>query len=1364
MKKFYSLFRWALLVILPGVFFLQPSSAQKIAYSDSWNTAGFTLKAENRGSVTIGYSVNEFTMAPATVLGRSMTNIELPGFWLPNDEGAPNLPGGGRYIAVPKGATPVLTILSMRKEVYRNIDVAPAPRIPLDTEEGPLDYQMNPQFYQRNAFYPESPVLLSGLSQIRGVDVVILGVTPFQYNPVTKELIVYRDLEIEIGFEGGNGQFGEERLRSRFWDPILADAILNSASLPEIDYSRRAIASRSNDGCEYLIIVPDGPEYMTYAQQIKSFRIKQGIQTEIRTLTEIGGNNTALIEAYINDAYANWDPAPAAILFMGDFGTSQTNNILAPIWDSYCASDNIYVDVNNDDLPDIVSARMTANDAAQLEVFVSKFMNYETNPPTNPDFYDHPITALGWQTERWFQICSETVGGYFKYVHGKDPVRINEIYGGNPNSDPWSTATNTSTVIGVFGQAGLQYIPDTPQPLGGWSGGTATQINNAINSGAFLLQHRDHGGETGWGEPAYSNSNINGLTNTDLSFIFSINCLTGKYNWNSECFTEKFHRYTYNNQNSGALGVIGASETSYSFVNDTYVWGMFDNMWPDFMPQYGPMANIAERGLLPGFGNAAGKYFLQQSSWPYNTSNKVVTYHLFHLHGDAFMTLYSEVPQDLTILHDGIILAGLNEFTITADEGSTICLTVGDNIIGLAQGTGAPVVVPITPQNVGTSVVLTVTKTNYYRHEETIQVIPATGAYCIYGTHLIQDTTGNNNGIADYNETVFLNLTMRNVGLANAENVNVTISSSDPYITLLDNTEPYDSILSGQSVSRPFGFEFSIAEDVPDQHKVYFNIQSTDGTNVWNSLFLVNVSAPVLKINSLTINDNTNGNGNGQLDPGEQVQMVINYSNAGHSVAYDVNVHLEGQSGFVEVANPSQNFASIGFFGVFNKTFDVTVDEESPEGVLVDFVNEVTMGSFFMEKTYCEKISAIFEDFETGDFTKYEWESAGNQPWTVTSTFPYAGSHSAKSGAISHNQTSELLIDYRVMLNDSIKFVRKVSSEAGDKLQFYIGNEMAGEWSGTTTGWKTESFPVTPGNKTFRWVYTKNGGTNFGSDCGWLDNITFPVPICLTIWAGPDAEICQGGTFNISESYGTDYVTAEWTSSGTGSFNDNGVVHPVYTPSDEDIQNGSVMLTLTLWNSSGDSVTDEMVLILKGAPEAAPLPQGPDYVDLFTTTTSEYTTEGFEDLDVYSWFLEPAEAGTIEGTTLKAMVTWNPEYLGAAFVSVAAVNECGEGTPSESFEVTVDNTVGMPEAGITGITVYPNPGNGNYRISFSGETDGQVNLRIANLLGKTVYERQIPANGKTEQTIDLTALPDGIYLLRVESRGSCMVTKIVQNR
>jgi len=42
---------------------------------------------------------------------------------------------------------------------------------------------------------------------------------------------------------------------------------------------------------------------------------------------------------------------------------------------------------------------------------------------------------------------------------------------------------------------------------------------------------------------------------------------------------------------------------------------MYDYMWPNFMPDYG---EEGEEMLLPCFANGYGKYFLQQSDWPYN--------------------------------------------------------------------------------------------------------------------------------------------------------------------------------------------------------------------------------------------------------------------------------------------------------------------------------------------------------------------------------------------------------------------------------------------------------------------------------------------------------------------------------------------------------------------------------------------------------------------------------------------------------------------------------------------------------------------------------------------------------------------------
>ena len=443
------------------------------------------------------------------------------------------------------------------------------------------------------------------------------------------------------------------------------------------------------------------------------------------TVDQVGGNTEAAIEAFIDNAYNTWTIKPAACLVLGDYGADGTKNIISHLYphpDSYpdFASDNKYADVNNDDMPDVVFSRITANNANELQIMITKFLNYERNTPVNPRFYDKPITALGWQTVRWFQLCSEVVGGYFSSVQGKHPRRINKVYEGTPGS-VWSTATNTNTVVDYFGPNGLNYIPASPATLGSWDGGNATMINQAIDSGAFMLQHRDHGEYLGWGEPSYKISNINSLTNTDLTFVFSINCQTGAYQRSSECFGEHFHRYFKNGHNSGALGLVCPSEVSYSFVNDTFVWGMYDNMWPDFMPAEG--STPASRGVLPAFGNAAGKYFLKQSSWPYNTSNKQVTYRLFHMFGDAFQVLYTEIPAALTVTHDPEITFGSTSFAIQTNDSAFIALTLGDQILATGYGSSTGPVnltIPILP--VGSQVKITVTKHNFYRYSDLVPV------------------------------------------------------------------------------------------------------------------------------------------------------------------------------------------------------------------------------------------------------------------------------------------------------------------------------------------------------------------------------------------------------------------------------------------------------------------------------------------------------------------------------------------------------------------------------------------------------------------------------------------------------------------
>ena len=929
-----------IILIIINLFLENNSFSQKISYSDNWGNEGFYLAKENIAGVKVNYSIHEFTFENIEIKGEAMKKPMLPGHFLPNDEGAPDLPGKGRYIALPQGAKAVLNITASHTETISNIDISPAPRIPLDTENGPLAYNKSINIYSKNTFYPANPVAISSPTKIRGVDVVMLGITPFQYNPVTKELIIYRDLKIEISFEDGNGHFGDDRLRSRWFDPILSDAILNYSSLPKINYEERSLNNKNRDGCEYLIVSPDGAEFQQWADSIKNFRTRQGILTDVVTLTEIGGNTATLLENYFNNAYNTWTIPPVAVLLLGDFGSSMTDRIISPIWDYYCASDNIYADVTNNSMPDIVFARITARDAAELEVMITKFINFERTPPTNPDFYYHPITALGWQTERWFQICTESIGGFWKNELGKDPVRINEIYVGNPSTDPWSTAQNTYMVVNYFGPSGLGYIPASPSSLGGWSGGTAADINNAINNGAFILQHRDHGGETGWGEPSYHNSDINGLTNTDLTFVLSINCLTGKFNSSQECFAEKFHRHTtYSGDNAGALGLIAASEVSYSFVNDTYVWGVYDNMWPEFMPDYSTTPD--SRGLLPAFGNSGGKYFLQQSGWPYNTGNKEVTYNLFHCHGDAFLNLYSEVPQDLTVVHNTVLLGGIDYFTVQADEGSFIALTNNGEILATADGTGAPLNIAIAPQLPGDTVIVTITKQNYFRYCAYVVVIPPDNAYCTYNSHLINDQSGNADSLMDYAETILLSLYIKNLGLEDANNVDVTLSTNDLFITVTDSTENYGTILSQEIVTVTDGFCFDVANNIPDLHSVIFNVVATDGTDIWESSFAIEAHAPILEYADYEISDPT-GNNNGRIDPGETVDLIITISNSGSSEAYNVIGELICEDQYITLNENINSYGNMTGYGSVESSYSITAEENTPGGYTADFNFEIT--------------------------------------------------------------------------------------------------------------------------------------------------------------------------------------------------------------------------------------------------------------------------------------------------------------------------------------------------------------------------------------------------------------------------------------
>jgi len=390
----------------------------------------------------------------------------------------------------------------------------------------------------------------------------------------------------------------------------------------------------------------------------------------------------------------------------------------------------------------------------------------------------------------------------------------------------------------------------------------------------------------------------------------------------------------------GALGLIAASEVSYSFVNDTYVWGLYDYMFPDFLPQFGPTIT-EQRGMLPAFANVAAKYFLQASNWPYNEGNKEVTYNLFHHHGCAFQSIYSEVPQDLLVLHDNVLLTGAGSFSVTADSGSFIALSHNGEILVTAESDGTMQNMQISPLIPEDILDVVVTKQNYFRYHAQVDVIATDMPYVVYNEYIINDTDGNNDGILDYGESVLLSLTLENVGLLDATSVDAEIYTNNNFVGINESTAFFGDIAAQTTASVTDGYAFETANYISDGELVSFSVEATDGDSTWNSYFIIEAHAPVMEYLSFSFDDAI-GNGNGRLDPGETAEITVDISNVGSSEAINVEVLLYCDGDFVSVANNPQLLGNMAGQANGSVVFEVYASEDTPDGFNAIFTVEIT--------------------------------------------------------------------------------------------------------------------------------------------------------------------------------------------------------------------------------------------------------------------------------------------------------------------------------------------------------------------------------------------------------------------------------------
>ncbi|MBZ0243037.1 MAG: T9SS type A sorting domain-containing protein, partial [Bacteroidales bacterium] len=258
--------------------------------------------------------------------------------------------------------------------------------------------------------------------------------------------------------------------------------------------------------------------------------------------------------------------------------------------------------------------------------------------------------------------------------------------------------------------------------------------------------------------------------------------------------------------------------------------------------------------------------------------------------------------------------------------------------------------------------------------------------------------------------------------------------------------------------------------------------------------FTLEILTPQTYISSYVIDDAT-GNQNAMLDPGETVELHVSGGNSGGSAAADLTLSLSADE-WITIDNPVVEIGNLLPGETFEAVFTVQVDEYTPIGsiVLANFHLDCPVGDWYYDshQSWLMPVGMQIEDFETGDFTKYEWLHGLTHSWQIVENEVYEGDFAAKSASIGGNQSSMLSIKVFAMEPDEISFYRKVSSESGyDHLRFYVDEMKLGEWSGEKD-WELVTAQIPEGEHLLKWVYVKDVSVNNGDDCAWIDYITFP--------------------------------------------------------------------------------------------------------------------------------------------------------------------------------------------------------------------------------------------------------------------------------
>ena len=725
--------------------------------------------------------------------------INTEGAYNSKATGKPQLPQFNQLIEIPAESNCRIEIIEKNSEVinlnnYTNFKVVPSQASIPKTLSNAIEFEYDENFYNKNEFTNSNLVEVDYLGKLREVEIGNVTINPFQYNPKTNELIIHTKINFNIHFDNANLILSKEnknKFSSPYFESIYNTSLINYESPYKIENQTRQ-NDFINDNVTYLIIA--NSTFEGYLDEFIDWKNKKGYNVIVAYTNEIGTSSSS-IKAYIQEQYNNPEnnlASPSFVLLIGD-----TQQIPASYSSGGHVSDLDYCDMTNDNIPDILCGRFSAQSPSHLQSQIDKTLEYEQYTMPDPSFLGEVIMISG-------------VDASFAPTYGNGQINYGNNYYFNSNNN-----INSNTFL---------------YPASGSSG---SQILNLANQGAAFINYTAHGWESGWADPEFDNNDANNMSNNHKYPTMVGNCcLTNAFDSGS-CFGETLLRKS----NGGAIGYIGGSDVTY--WDEDFWWGVGSGNI-NVNPSYNSTGEGAYDGMFHENNEenwaVVNSAIIMVGNLAVAQANGMDDYYweIYHLMGDPSLSTYIGIPSINSVSFDPFLPIGSEALEIQAEPFSYVGLSQNGELIssGMVEESGYIVLV-FDPISEPGTLELTVTGQNLQPYYGEIFASSPDGAYVTVNEVNLNSGIDN---LISLGETISLEVTLENVGnlLANDVTINLSETTNSPYINIIDSFYSLDGLMPNEnsiislniaiSQEAPFGHSFHLILEVVSEN----NTHSTD--------------------------------------------------------------------------------------------------------------------------------------------------------------------------------------------------------------------------------------------------------------------------------------------------------------------------------------------------------------------------------------------------------------------------------------------------------------------------------------------------------------------------------------------------------